>query len=78
MTSKRRARIAREGGEELDYRLSKGVADRLAAGEDTSSFHAGLLEREKEGKSDLTVFERDSLTGMAAGESGLMLNSSES
>jgi hypothetical protein len=67
MWSKKQARIAREGSEELDYRLSKMVQDRLAAGEDTSSFHAGLLALEREGKSNLTPLERDSLTGIAAG-----------
>lgn len=64
MKSKRTARIAREESELLDAKLSQMVQDRLDSGEATSSFHAGLLEREREGKAELTPFERDGLSGI--------------
>jgi hypothetical protein len=64
MPSKKRARAARDKGEVLDLKMSKMVQERVNEGEDGSaSFHSGLLEREREGKAELTPFERDSLSG---------------
>jgi hypothetical protein len=39
--------------------MSAFVQGRLANHEDTSSFHAGLLKREAEGKAEFTPFKRD-------------------
>jgi hypothetical protein len=64
MPSLRKARKLRDAGEALDLRMSRYVQDRLNRQEDTSSFHAALLQREKEGKSDMSAFERDTLSGV--------------
>ena len=64
MGSKRKARLVREKAEEFDARLSKMVVDDVAAGTATPSFHSALLEREQAGKSELTPFQRDSLSGL--------------
>lgn len=67
MPSKKRAREARELGEGFDIRMSKLVERRVADGEGTQSFHVGLLEKAKEGKSELSEFEMNSLTGTLVG-----------
>jgi hypothetical protein len=63
LPSLKAARKTRDRSEALDKSMADMVAERLANGEDTSSFMAGLLEREKEGKALITPFERNSVTG---------------
>jgi hypothetical protein len=63
MPSLKAARRTRDRGEALDRHMSQTVQDRIAAGEDTDSFIARLLRREKEGKATISAFERDSLSG---------------
>jgi hypothetical protein len=67
MTSKREARKVRKASEDLDLKMSQQVQQRLAAGEDTSSFHAGMLKREEEGVKELSPFYRDCLSGALVG-----------
>jgi hypothetical protein len=67
MPSKKTALRVRERSEAIDTKMSKIVQERMFNNDGTSSFHAGLLEREKQGSKEFTVFERDTLTGSLAG-----------
>jgi cytochrome P450 len=70
MPSLKSALQTRDKSEELDKSMADLVAQRLANGEDTSSFMAGLLTREKEGKALITPFERNSVTGHLVAAAG--------
>jgi hypothetical protein len=77
MPSKKHGRIVRERGRAIDLKVSQIVEAKVDRNEDTSSLHATLLRQWKAGKSELSKFEMDSLSGTLIGASGAFFAADE-